>query len=166
MAANYNIKGLKRLEKALELLGDRTTKKVLKGALRDASKPIVKEVKRKLPKKTGRLRKTVGVQVDRYGRLKIGYRKTKKHFGFIGELLEKGTKSHVITVKKKDRRRGRRAITTPFGAKDNVRVKGIKATPTLQPAMESRYRQGILVFKKRVNERIIIESIKQAKAFR
>lgn len=164
MASNYNIKGLKRLEQALQQLGDRTTKKVLKGALRDASKPIVKEVKRRLPKNTGRLRKTIGVQVDRYGTLRIGYRKTKKHFGFIGELLEKGTKSHVISPKK-GRKGKRKAIMTPYGVKSHVRVKGIKATPVLKPAMESRYRQGILVFKKRVNERIIIESIKRAKAF-
>lgn len=164
--SSYKVEGLKQLEKALELLGDRATKKVLKGALRDASRPVIKEMRSRLPKRTGRLRKTIGAHIDKYGNMQIGYRVSKKYWGFVGRLLEQGTKAHTITLKKKDIRRGRKAITTPYGAKRSVNVRGIRANPVLDPALRSKEKQAIEAFKKRAYERLIIETINKSKAFK
>ena len=164
--AKYEIEGLKRLEKALKLLGNKASKKVLKGALRDASKPIVKNLRKRIPKRSGELRKSVGVHVDRYGNLQIGYRSSKRYRGFVGRFLEEGTKSHSIGVSKFRKKRGGKAISTPYGFKNSVIVRGIKATPMLAPAMELKHKESIEVFKKRLNERVILETINQSKGFK
>lgn len=164
--ANYEVKGLERLEKALSLLGSKASKKVIKSTLRDASKPTVKEVRRRIPKKSGALRKSVGVKVLKTGSIFIGYRMGKRHRGFVGKFLEEGTKAHKIELNGKQRAKGRKAIKTPYGYKRSVTVKGIRANPILRPALNATHKQAIAIFKKRLNERIIIETINQSKAFK
>ena len=164
--ATYDLKGLKQLEKALDLLGASASKKVLKGALRDASKPVLKEAKRLTPKDQGDVRKSLGVKVDKFGNLQLGYRLSKKYKGFVGLFLEKGTKAHTIKLSGKQKRLGRKAITTPYGPRRSVNVRGLRATPILEPAMRAKHKESIEIFKKRAYERMIIETINKSKAYK
>lgn len=153
---SYKVQGLNQLEAALKELGARSEKKVLKQSLRDASKPVIKEIRSSIPKKSGELRKSIGSKITKGGRLIIGYRMGKKYRGFIGKFLEEGTKGHLIKPRK-----GRKAIATPYGLKKQVYVKGIKANPILAKAFERSHKTALEIFKRRLKERMILESIRK-----
>lgn len=164
--ANYEVQGLKQLEQALTLLGKKASKKVLKGALREAARPTVKGLRKRIPKNSGALRKSVGVKVLKTGSLWIGYRMGKRYRGFVGKFLEEGTKSHNIGLSGKQKARGRRGVKTPYGVRANVRVSGIQARPMLRPALDATHKEAIAIFKRRVKERVILETINQSKAYK
>lgn len=162
MANSYKVKGLKQTEKALELLGKNATKKVLKGALRDSTRPVIKEARARTPRNTGDLRRSIAAKLDKYGNAMVGYRLGKKYKGFVGLFIEKGTKGHKIGLSKKDIRNGRKAIKTPFGFKRSAEVRGLKPNPILGPALEASHAKAVAIFKKRAYERTILETIAQA----
>lgn len=173
----YKVEGLKQLEKAIELLGKNASKKVLKGALRDASKPTVKEVRNRIPRKTGAVRKSVGVKFTKKHELMIGYRLGKNYQGYIGRFLEKGTENHSINPSKygqklnsgkmrKGRRTGKKAVSFGGKAYRRVNVRGLKATPILEPALAATWKQSTELFKRRAYERMILETIKQSAKYK
>ncbi len=81
--------------KKLKRLPDRVQKRVVVGAVRASAKPIIKEARRLVPKRTGNLAKSIGVNQRRTkGSLlhfSISPRRGGKYDGWYGHFLEFGT---------------------------------------------------------------------------
>ena len=91
------IDGIKELRKAFKELSDSAQRGVLRTALRQAAKPVVKEARRRVPVDTGLTKKAIGTKVwlkkDSVATVMIGVRrgrKGKRHF--LLHLLELGTR--------------------------------------------------------------------------
>ena len=63
MAKPMMLAGDKALIRALETLGDRVAKKVVRGAVAAGASPILKAAKAKAPRRTGLLKKALGTKV-------------------------------------------------------------------------------------------------------
>ena len=92
------IDGIKELRKAFKELSDSAQRGVLRTALRQAAKPVVKEARRRVPVDTGLTKKAIGTKVwlkkDSVATVMIGLRrgmKGSRHF-LVG-LLELGTRN-------------------------------------------------------------------------
>lgn len=89
-------KGQKELLKALEQFPTNVQRNVLTGAIRAGAKPLVASVKANVPKKTGNLKKSIGI-IKRKSkdkskvRFSVTARKGGKNDGFYAHLLEFGT---------------------------------------------------------------------------
>jgi HK97 gp10 family phage protein len=168
----YKTNGLKDLEKAMSQLGKQAGFAALTGALRDASRPIIKSTRARAPSKTGNLKRGIIAEVfkgkgkrDDVATLHIGFSIKRKNSAFYGSFLEKGTKSHRIPGSKSGRGRNKRdnKAKVSFGGKvySNVMHPGIRAKPMLLPGFQAGYKQSIPIFVKRLRERIILQAIKK-----
>lgn len=161
--------GLANLEKALAQLGKNAGFNALTGALRDASKPIIKATRQAAPKKSGKLQRGIKSQAFKgkgkrvsVATLQIGFdRKT----AWYGRFFEKGAKAHRIPSETVGRGRNKRQnkAKVAFGGKVFAKVQhpGMRAKPILEPAFSASYRQALPIFKQRLRERIIIEAVKK-----
>ncbi|WP_438863768.1 HK97-gp10 family putative phage morphogenesis protein [Neptunicella sp.] len=167
----YKVEGLAQLQGALVQLSKSAGQTVLAGALRDAARPIVRDARTNVARKTGALAKSIRTEVFRNngtGRsnnvvsLSIGYHKS---VGWRARFIEKGTKPHRIPNEKigRGRRKRKNTAVVAFGGKvyKSVQHPGIKAQPTLLPAFERGQRQALTIFKQRLYQRIILQSIKK-----
>ena len=98
--SDFNIKltGSKNLDRLLDALPDQMSKRVLRGSLLKSAKPIPRAAKRKVPVRTGDLKKSLaavkaGRKEERKGEIKvlIGARRGKRFRGFHAHLVEFGT---------------------------------------------------------------------------
>lgn len=84
------------LLKKLRKLPERVQKKVLVGAVRAGAKPIIDEARRIVPKRTGNLAKSIGVNKRRSKgtivHFSVSPRKGGKYDGYYGHFVEFGTK--------------------------------------------------------------------------
>ena len=163
------VQGLNQLERALTELGRASGFKALTGALRDSSKPVVRESRRAFPKKSGETAKAIKTQVfrgkgvtDSVATLLIGYDKKR---AYIGRFIEKGTKAHRVPNKTtgKCRNKKRNNAKVSFGGKvfSNVRHPGSSAKQVLGPAFTRSHPRSIPILKQRLKQRIIIETVKK-----
>jgi len=84
------------LLKKLRKLPEKVQKKVLVGAVRAGAKPIIDEARRIVPKRTGNLAKSIGVNKRRSKgtivHFSVSPRKGGKYDGYYGHFVEFGTK--------------------------------------------------------------------------
>ena len=84
------------LLKKLRKLPEKVQKKVLVGAVRAGAKPIIKEARRIVPKRTGNLAKSIGVNKRRSKgtivHFSVSPRRGGKYDGYYGHFVEFGTK--------------------------------------------------------------------------
>ena len=102
MDLDFKITGGRELDKALKLLGQRTEKKLIGRAVRAGGKVIVKEARRRVPVRSGRLKKSLGVKVIRLrGRqtAQVGPRREGKFGVRYGHLVEFGVPARGIPAK-------------------------------------------------------------------
>jgi HK97 gp10 family phage protein len=166
----YKTTGTADMEKALRQLGKNSGFAALTGALRDASKPIVKSTRAAAPKKTGNLRKNIKTVVykgkgksDSVATLHIGF---NKKAGFYGRFLELGAKRHRIPGKtvgaRKNKRKNNAKVSLGANAVySNIDHPGNRPKPFLAKGFEAGYKQAIPIFVKRLRERIILQAIKK-----
>jgi HK97 gp10 family phage protein len=93
-----SITGGKALLRDLKQLPDKLSKKVLRVSMRDASKVILKAVKKEAPKRSGQLRKAIKVRSSKRRKNKIGFRVSMaagdyKGDAFYGSFIEFGWRS-------------------------------------------------------------------------
>ena len=92
----YSVHGFKELERKLLMLGNETAGKALLPALRAGGNVIRDEARRRAPVKTGRLRRSIGVRINK--RLEQGAEAVIRvsRRAWYGRLIEFGAEQHII----------------------------------------------------------------------
>ena len=157
------------LEKALVELGSKAGATVLRGALRDAAKPIQKRARANIQRKTGESRRNIkikaisgkGIRSDVATVLIGGINRAAYKLKFI----EKGTKKHGIPNETVGRGKAKRKnkAKVAFGGKvySKVNHPGTKAKPFLKPAFDVEHKNALKIFSQRVYERLIVATVKK-----
>lgn len=128
------IKGVAQMEQMLKNLGPRVAARIGDRALRAAAKPIIKDAKRRVPKRTGELRRSIcGVvqkRADQNGQrvVLIGFRPPTS----------------------------RRAHLVEFGTSHSA------AKPFMRPALDSQHAEALKVLQETLADGIAREEFKRA----
>lgn len=142
---SIKLEGSKELSKQLNKLAKKAASGAVRKALRAGGNVILKEARIRVPRKTGTLKKSLGI-VSRKGtrtsfRVSITNRQGKKlkNDGWYGHFIEFGVKPHSLSGKKETRRKH----------------KGHAAKPFMRPAYELKKRQAIKTFRERMWQEIL-----------
>lgn len=148
-SSSYQVIGTSQLKKRIEDLNDLLVKKVMASAVRDAAKIVVRAARVNVPKKTGKLRRSIGVRtLPRRGMLAlkpgvdVGPRMKKGsplQQGWAGAMVESGT---TVRQTKKGANRG-----SMQGVKYMYRA-GLTSKKAVQNVMESALTKAINKFGK------------------
>jgi HK97 gp10 family phage protein len=154
VAENVRIKGVEELRGKLKKLGDKQERKVTRTAIRKAGNLVLKNARKRAPKKSGRLRKGLAVRVSvtttgETVRIGAKRRAGARH----AHLIELGTKPHVITT-----RRGKILASPGHIYGRRVNHPGIPAQPFLMPAFEESKDDAVDFFKDEMKR--LIKSLK------
>lgn len=138
--------GIDDLKRAVDALRNDLRKKVVRGALRDAAKPIVAAAKANAPV----LRKATKYRTPGLLRKSIVVRSSKVFNGRNGEL------GVYISVRgKKGARRGARSADDPFYWRfSEFGTRKMAKRPFLLPAFKSQAGAALRIFQSRLKERI------------
>lgn len=142
---SISLTGDKQLDRMFKQLPKSLTSKVIRGALRESSKPMVKHAKSKLRtdnRKTGNLYRSIGVVNDKSrqykGSVRVGARmkkNSKNMLGFHAHWIEFGTAPRSP----KDHK------TLKFESDGKImfpkKVKGVTAQPFLRPAYKATHKK-------------------------
>lgn len=151
MAKKFEIKGLKELHKAMELLGTATQKKVISSASRNVLQLYVNEARNNAPEDDGDLKKAIGKEsAQRIGRDKVTIvagprRKKDKHNGYHAHLVEFGTAERKAKTSK-----GMVGESPNLGHKGKFyygqEVAAMPAQPFLRPALDATQDRMIALY--------------------
>jgi len=141
-----DIKGLKELNKNLKRLDSRSTKNVLRAALRAGGRVVVKEARNKLPSEYDTLQRALTLKLQRQRspvemKLNVGLTMGSgaRYDGWYGHIVEFGAAPHDIPAS------GSKLMNIGDGqVATKVRHPGVKKRPFLRPAFE----QNILKIQK------------------
>lgn len=147
MSKAISITGDRQLDRALKRLPKVLSKKVIRGALRESAKPLVKQARSNIStnglRKTGNLWRSIGTISDRSkkfkGSIRVGARMRKG-----GSRNTKGFHAHFFEFGTAPRRakKGRLAFQGKNGRlKTPKQVKGITARPFLRPAYSMTHKR-------------------------
>lgn len=152
-SVTFKLEGAKELQRRLFKLDDKIQNKILKGAVRKAARPVVKDARKRVPKDSGLLRDSIGTFVKKYKRSStavavIGSRRTfsvskrtqttasgaqieHRNPAFYAHLVEFGTKQHF----------------QPVATIGSIVIKGFqhpgtKPQPFLEPAFKANERKA------------------------
>lgn len=173
--ATTQISGMRELDRALSVLPDKIAQNVLRQAVAAGAGEMKRAAKRRCPRRTGKLAKSIKFKYKRIGR---GSRSGRVYYQVgpsekYGHLVEFGTSSHVIKpslsrrIKKKARGE---AVSEYWGlGKDGrfgkkVDHPGGTAKPFLRPAFDEGRSEIIGAMRKRMFKGIEREARKLAKA--
>jgi HK97 gp10 family phage protein len=93
-----SLKGGPELLAFLDQLPTKLVKKVMRGAMRAGARPIQKEARLRIPKKSGLSAKSIKIDTSiRDGVVKATVKMTGKH-SYVGPLIEHGVAPHFISV--------------------------------------------------------------------
>ena len=129
------IEGLPRMRKQFKELSDKMQRRVLRGALRAAARPVLKDAKARVPVRTGALKKAIGVAVTV---------KTVESTATIG------------VRRKRPGQPARRAHLVEFGTKHT------SARPFLRPALDSKKEAVVRTLAEALKKQIDTETAKVA----
>ena len=136
------------LLKNLQKLPEKVQKRVVNGAIRASAKPIIKEARRRVPVKTGNLKKSIGVTKGKTKGTIVTYhispRKGGKYDGFYGKWIEFG---HIVREKGK--------------SKKGKVIGHVPPHPFLRPAFEAKGKEAIIAFKEYMQKRLEKELAKE-----
>lgn len=151
---SLKIEGLKPYLKAMQSLKGSAQRRVLRKAITDATKPVLKTAKAKAPKDSGLLRKSLG-------RKTVTLKKRATVIGMVGPRT--GFKKEV-TVRRSARKPSveirdpnRYAHLVEFGTSHSA------ARPFLRPAWDANLSKVKTIMTKRMGKEIEIEAAKAAK---
>jgi hypothetical protein len=157
------------LDQALGKLTTAVVRKIARAAATKALRPVVACAKRKCHKRTGTLRKSLGIVQKTYGRTGIVYAVVGPRTGFkdpatgenpinIAHLIEDGVKPHLIAPKG-----GRGALKIQRGVGPTVIVEGAvqhpgyEAKPFIRPAYDECKDQMIAITQEAAGGAIMAE---------
>lgn len=168
------VTGMRELDRALSVLPDNIAQKVLRQAVAAGASVMKREAKRRCPKRTGRLAKSIAMKFKRIGR---GSRRGRVFYQVgpkekYAHLVEFGTGPHIIkpnaTRRVILRLRGEKVseywglgYKGRFGKK--VKHPGATAQPFLRPAFDESANQMISAMQKRIKRGIEAEARKLAR---
>ena len=144
--AKDNIFGVKGIQDALLKFEKRDLKKVIKRAMTRTVAEFRKPARRKTPKDTGRLRKSITSNA----KLKTEWHvlkgavfasRKKPKIGHHGILVERGTSNRVV-----QNFRGKEGVA--------VKVGSTKAQPFMKPAFDQNKSKGIKIFRREIGRAI------------
>nr|WP_168711079.1 hypothetical protein [Ningiella ruwaisensis] len=154
---------MRELEKALTELGKKAGFAALTGSLRDASRPIIKDARKRAPRDSGKLAKGIRNQVFRgkgksnsVATLHIGFH---RRTAWYGQILERGAKRHEIKNRPSSKKKG-----LSLGAdlvRGRVNHPGTKAYPMLKGSFDAKHKEALKILQTRLRQRVIIETIKK-----
>lgn len=138
MPDNFEVKGLRELEKKLIMLGATVAKKTLSAAGRQAMKPVLATARNTVPVDTGSLKSALAIS-SRKGKGKsvvnINVGATKKR------ALKSQSGAVIVGANQK-------AIAQEYGTSKQ------KARPFLRPALTSNAAKVVVIFRKELKQRI------------
>lgn len=164
MGVDIKIEGIDELNKILDQLPPYVEKKVVVPGLRNAAKPLLAAMRSKVPVKTGKGKRSIGILVEKgiYPAVLVGPRTGKgvKNDGWALRFMEFGTAA------RKPRTLGRRALRR--GGKQNTKLKfvsngrtfyveetkGITPRPFVRPALDETREQIINSLGQHVGESV------------
>lgn len=91
------VTGMKELDNMLRQMTPELNNRILGAANAESAKPLIKEAKSLVPKKTGTLEKSIGAikvskrKATEIGMVKVGPRRGGRYRGYHGHLVEFGT---------------------------------------------------------------------------
>ena len=142
---SIKLEGSKELTKQLNKLAKKAASGAVRKALRAGGNVILKEARIRVPRRTGTLKKSLGI-VARKGtrtsfRVSITNRSGKKfkHDGWYAHFLEFGVRSHTLSKKNEARRKH----------------PGHKAKPFMRPAYELKKEAAVKTFRDRMWQEIL-----------
>lgn len=148
--ASAKLEGGKELQRALKTLGVRVQRKVLRQAVNAASTPVVKAARRKAPKQSGLLRKSLGKKLKTY---------TKN--GTVMALV--GPRKDVEGEHEGEKRRPARyahLVENGHVAADGTHV---PAQPFLRPAFDETQPQALDTMRRKLAAGVVTEMVKAVK---
>ncbi len=167
MAATRKLTGFKELDRKLRKLPEKVHKKVMRQSVRAASKPMVKTARAKVPRRTGQLRKSLGVKVKRYGGTFVAILGPRS--GFSGEhegrsvdpvkyahLVELGVAPHAIVPRTVGGLLYVDGVWLP-----RVEHPGLEPTGFFQKAFDTQKGAALAAMKKKLRDGITREAKKK-----
>ena len=134
---DFEIKGATEMEKLLKELGPRVAGSVTDKALKAGARPIIKEAKLRVRKRTGGLAKSIAVRTDKKLKASAGH-ELGVNIGFLPP-------------------HSRRAHFEEFGTSKHV------AHPFMRPAMDAKVGEALDAMGKVMGKGIEREAVKMAK---
>lgn len=163
--------GFKELETALQQLGPRYARPALRGAMRDAARPIVRRAKANAPRKSGKLKKSIKskVYIGKGQQLSIASvligsfgRASTDNDAFYAHMVEKGTEGHSLQPKsRRETKKKSGSAGNATGRNKGRQHPGAKAKPFLKPAVFSEQKKAFKILGNRLAERIIVQQYKK-----
>lgn len=151
--STLNIRGLSELQAMLRTLPAKVERNILRAALRQGANVIKDEAKANVPQATGVLRRGIKVSTSTKGGKVTASIKTKGKHGYIARWLEYGTRPHVIE--------GRDGGNLAFegGAYRSVNHPGIRPTPFMRPAMDSKAGEAVVAVGEAIKNRLTSQGL-------
>lgn len=144
MDMKFDIKGADLIEAALKELPIKYERRVAKSAIRAAGRVIANEAKRRVPVRTGTLKKSIRVVAGKSKRPTVFVTTSKgkgaKHDGWYAHLIEFGTRPHNV-AKGGGTKLGQWAGEQGGG----IPHPGSPAQPFLRPALDSKADEAIQI---------------------
>lgn len=140
MDIKFDVKGLAEIDKALRELPVKYERQTMMNSLRAAGRIIRDEAKRRVPVRTGNLKKSIAVVTGKRGRVYVTNKQGKgqKNDGWYAHLIEFGTKPHN-TAKGGGTTLGQWAGEQGGG----IPHPGSPAQPFMRPALDSKAGEAI-----------------------
>jgi HK97 gp10 family phage protein len=146
--SEITVEGLAALEQALTQLPEKIERNVIRGALRAGSKVFLQEARRRVPIKTGALRKSIRISVRRTRSGLVAYTKAGDKEAFYAQLVEFGTTAHFIKPSKA------KALDVGGSLREIVRHPGSGPKPYMRPAFDIGARPAVLAYAAYIRRRL------------
>ena len=176
MAANDQvISGGQQLDDLLKTLPKKIERNIMRAALREGGVVMREAVKQRVPVDDGTLRRSVRVSTrsrkgEVFASVKAGNKKA-----FYANMVEFGTRPHLVKVDDRDRginrRTGRPVSVTTINRQrrsliigrtfigPTVEHPGAQPRPFMRPAADASFRQAIKAFDRKLRERMTQEGL-------
>lgn len=135
----FEIKGAETIREALSRLPWKLETRILRGAVRAATKPVLEEAKANAPVRKGALRDSLRISTkSKRGevRARVVAGDNKKGGVYYATMVEGGTKPHTIKARKK-------SLTVGGGFARSVDHPGAKARPFMGPAIREKAQEAL-----------------------
>lgn len=146
-----HIKGYEALAKTLQDLPAKMESRILRGACRAAAKVIEAEVEKRIPHgKTGHLAASVRISTRMRNGTVTAAVKVGDRQAFYANMVDKGTRPHLIGASKAKRLRIGVTVTYPT----KVQHPGAKARNFMQPSLEAAITPAVEAFRAYTERRL------------
>lgn len=153
--SELHIEGLAALERALEQLPDKIERNIVRGALRAGSKVFLTEARRRVPKKTGKLAKSLRISVRKVRGGLVATTKAGNKEAFYAHMVEYGTAAHLIKPI------NGKALLLAGANFEKVRHPGAAAHPFMRPAFDLGARNAVLAYAAYMRKRLTKAGVEQ-----